>query len=116
VNLFNNLKLFNFIIVKDQFKNLQEHGGQEFALTEHLFRLRGFYNDTKKDYQQAISDANKKLTYTTVVSKAQVAEKKDTPKGTLIIMGLTASALLFALITILIIESYRKHTLKNSNA
>ncbi|HQU99876.1 MAG: hypothetical protein JNK61_11400 [Bacteroidia bacterium] len=102
--------------VKDQFKNLQEHGGQEFALTEHLFRLRGFYNDTKKDYQQAISDANKKLTYTTVVSKAQVAEKKDTPKGTLIIMGLTASALLFALITILIIESYRKHTLKNSNA
>jgi uncharacterized protein involved in exopolysaccharide biosynthesis len=95
--------------IKDQFKNIQEHGGHEFALTEHLFRLRGFYNDTKKDYQQALTDANKKLTYTTVVTQPVVAEKKDTPKGTLITLGLTSSALLFALIAILIIESYRKH-------
>ena len=96
--------------VQEQYKNLKEHGGEEFALTEHLFRLRGFYNDIKKDYNQAIVDRIKLFTYTTVVTKAVPAEVKSSPKGTLIILGSTAAALFFALLVVVIIESYRKNT------
>lgn len=96
--------------VQEQYKNLKEHGGEEFALTEHLFRLRGFYNDIKKDYNQAMIDATKRFTYTTVVTKPLPAEVKSSPKGTLIILGFSAAALFFAVLIIVIIESYRKHT------
>lgn len=96
--------------VQEQYKNLKEHGGEEFALTEHLFRLRGMYNDVKKDYYQALTDATKDITYTTVVTKPYPAEVKSSPKGTLIIAGSTAAALFFALLVIVIIESYRKHS------
>ncbi|MEO8148600.1 MAG: Wzz/FepE/Etk N-terminal domain-containing protein [Bacteroidia bacterium] len=101
--------------IQEQYKNLKEHGGEEFALTEHLFRVRGFYNDVKKEYDQALSDANKIYTYSSPVTKPVPAEIKDFPKGTLIILGFTAAVLFFALIVIVIIESYRNH-LKNQLA
>jgi len=96
--------------VQEQYKNLKEHGGEEFALTEHLFRLRGMYNDIKKDYNQALADARKKYTYTTIVTRPLPAEVKSSPKGTLIILGFTTAVLFFALLIIVIIESYRKHS------
>ena len=93
--------------IQDQYKNLKEHGGEEFALTEHLFRVRGHYNDVKKEYEQALSDASKIFTYSSIVTKPVPAQTKDYPKGTLIIAGFTASVLFFALIVILMLEYYR---------
>jgi len=95
--------------IQEQYKNLKEHGGDEFALTEHLFRVRGFYNDTKKDYDQALSDANKIFTYSSRITRPVPAEIKDFPKGTLIILAFTFSVLFFALIIVVLIESYRNH-------
>lgn len=102
--------------IMEQYKNLKEHGGEEYALTEHLFRVRGFYNDIKKEYDQSVADATKVLTYSSHITRPVAAETKDSPKGTLIILGFTAAVLFFALIVVVLIESNRNRLARQATA
>ena len=88
-------------------KNLQEKGGEFVALNEHIWRIRGTYNDLKVQYENALRDVEKNLTYCNVVTSPFVADKKSYPVRWLIVVISTLSALLFSLIVISVIENYK---------
>lgn len=87
-------------------KNLEEKGGEFVALNEHIWRIRGTYNDLKVQYENALRDVEKNLTYCNIVTSPFVADKKSYPVRWLIVAISTVSALMFSLIVISIIENY----------
>lgn len=88
-------------------KNLQEKGGEFVALNEHLWRVRGTYNDLKVQHENALRDVEKNLTYCNVITSPFVADKKSYPVRWLIVVVSTVSSLLFSFIVISFIENYR---------
>lgn len=93
--------------VTSMLKNLQEKGGEFVALNEHIWRIRGTYNDLKVQYENALRDVEKNLTYCNVVTSPFVPDKKSYPVRWLIVAVSTISALMFSLIVISIIENYK---------
>ena len=93
--------------VNTMLKNLQEKGGEFVALNEHIWRVRGTYNDLKVQYENALRDVEKNLTYCNIVTSPFVADKKSYPVRWLIVAVSTISALLFSLIVISIIENLK---------
>ncbi len=93
--------------VKTMLKNLQDKGGEFVALNEHLWRIRGTYNDLKVQYENALRDVEKNLTYCNVVTSPFVADKKSYPVRWLIVVISTLSTLMFSLIVISVIENYK---------
>lgn len=90
---------------KKMIESLKEKGGDYNALNEHLWRVRGTYNELKIAYENAYRDVNKILTYTNVVTKPQVADKKSFPVRWLIVLISVTSSVLFAFILLLIMEA-----------
>jgi uncharacterized protein involved in exopolysaccharide biosynthesis len=74
-------------------QTLLKHGGEYISLKEHLFRIRDHYNDIKQDYEGAIQNLTKELTYSNIVTSPIPAEKKSYPIRSLIILGFTTSML-----------------------
>lgn len=86
-------------------KNLQEKGGDLISLKEHLWRIRGTYNDLKISYENAAKDVSKELTYTNVVTKPFPADKKSYPIRWLIVLLTASSTFFFSFLIITIIDS-----------
>lgn len=103
----NSMQKANEQEVKTMLKNLQDKGGEFVALNEHLWRIRGTYNDLKVQYENALRDVEKNLTYCNVVTSPFVADKKSYPVRWLIVVISTLSTLLFSLIVISVIENYK---------
>ncbi|MCG3164790.1 MAG: hypothetical protein POELPBGB_00549 [Bacteroidia bacterium] len=102
----NSMQKANEQEVKTMLKNLQDKGGEFVALNEHLWRIRGTYNDLKVQYENALRDVEKNLTYCNVVTSPFVADKKSYPVRWLIVVISTLSTLMFSLIVISVIENY----------
>jgi hypothetical protein len=85
-------------------KNLAEKGGDYISLQEHLFRMRGAYNDLKVLYDNSVRDLYKYLTFTNVVTKPFPAEKKSYPVRSLLILGFTAAMVFVSFLIMIIIE------------
>lgn len=88
-------------------KNLEEKGGDYVSLKEHLWRVRGNYNDIKVSYENTLKDVQKELTYANIVTKAYPAEKKSYPIRWLIVVISSAAALVFSIMVLLGLEKYR---------
>lgn len=91
---------------------LKEKGGEFQALNEHLWRVRGGYNDLKEQREAAIRDVEKVLTYCNIISNPEVADKKAYPIRWLIVSVSTLGALLFAFLIISLLENLRGLNLK----
>lgn len=100
---------------KKMIESLKVKGGDYNALNEHLWRIRGHYNELKIAYENAYRDVNKVLTYTNVVTKPQVADKKSFPVRWLIVLITVSSSVLFAFVVLLILEA-RKRNNSTENA
>jgi hypothetical protein len=85
-------------------KNLAEKGGEYISLQEHLFRVRGTYNDVKTLYENSLREFAKVVTYCNVVTAPFPAEKKSSPVRSLIIFGFTAAMVFASFLIIVIIE------------
>ncbi|REJ84451.1 MAG: hypothetical protein DWQ44_09425 [Bacteroidetes bacterium] len=85
--------------------SLKEKGGEFNSLSEHLWRIRGDYNDLKMIYENAERDVYKNLTYANVVTRPQPADKKSYPVRWLIVVISVGSALFVSFLTILIFKS-----------
>lgn len=94
--------------------DLAENGGRYVSLNEHLWRVRGTYNDLKLQYENALKDLSKELTYTNVVTKPVPAEKKSSPVRSLIVLMFTASMLLLSFIIIVVFENSKRITANRS--
>lgn len=88
--------------------NLQEKGGEYLAINEHLWRVRGDYNDLKKEYENVKQDVVKKITYAHIITKPQPADKKAYPIRWLIVSISVISTTLLTLILIAGIENYNR--------
>ena len=88
-------------------RNLEEKGNEAFSLKENLWRVRGQYNDIKKIYDQEKSNLTKTITFHNLVTKAVSAEKKDSPKRTLLALLLTLSVMVLAILVIIYQEYYK---------
>jgi len=92
-------------------KNMMAKGGDYLSLKEHLWRIRGTYNDLKVQYENSVKDLTKELTYSNLITRPVAAEKKSSPVRSLIVLLFTSSMLLLALIVIFLLE---KPVVKNA--
>lgn len=88
-------------------EGLKEKGSEVNAYNEHLWRVRGTYNDLKIVYENALRDVTKQLTYANVVTPPQPSDKKAYPIRWLIVVVSVGSSLLMAFIIILVFYSNR---------
>lgn len=89
---------------------LKEKGGEFVALTENLIKERAFYNEIKEEYELALKDAEKELTYTNVVTHPKPADNKSYPIRWLIVLIFSISTFMITVISILLMEQYKLHT------
>jgi hypothetical protein len=93
-------------------RNLEEKGGAQLSLTNQVKGLRKSYNDIKDEYDIAVSDLTKELTYSNVVTKPFPADSKCYPIRSLIVLICAVTAFLFGLLLFVILE----RRLSKSNA
>lgn len=93
--------------MKAMLKTLEEKGEDFNSLTEHVWRIRGTYNDLKVVYDNNLRDVTKELTYTNIVTNAIPADKKSYPIRWLIV-AVSVSASLFLAFMILLLFSSKK--------
>lgn len=86
---------------------LKEKGGEFISLNEHLWRIRGSYNNLKEQLEAAQRDVEKDLTYCNVITNPVVADKKAYPIRWLIVLISVISTLLLTLIVISLVENFR---------
>lgn len=85
-------------------RNLEEKGGEFVALEDLAKRSRKVYNDLKVQYEDALKDLSKKLTYSNVVESPVPADKKTYPIRWLIVFGCTSATMLLALIVLVLVD------------
>ena len=86
-------------------ESLKEHGGEYVSLSEHLWRVRGTYNNLKESLETTIKDVEKHLTYCNVVTSSVVADKKAYPIRWLIVLVSVTSCLLFSLVVLSVLSN-----------
>ena len=91
-------------------KGLMDKGTEFNSINEHLWRLRGTYNDLKLIYENAYRDVYKELTYANVVTRPFPSDKKAYPVRWLIVLISVGSSLLLAFMILLIFDSKKKTT------
>lgn len=86
---------------------LKEKGGEFISLNEHLWRIRGSYNNLKEQLEAAQRDVEKDLTYCNVISNPVVADKKAYPIRWLIVLVSVVGTLMLTLVVLSLIENSR---------
>lgn len=92
----------------DAIRNLEERGGKYHELQEHLENSTKEYAAVLAQYNTALNDSYKNLTYTNVVVKPYPSDKKAYPVRWLIVTVAACSALIFSFIVILILEGRKQ--------
>lgn len=106
----NNVQTWNLAL-----SNLKEKGGEFCLLNDAFYRELEAYKKIKLDYEIAVVNMNKELTYTNIVTSPVVADKKIYPVRWLIVFTSVISTLFFSFIIICAIENARaKKKLINS--
>ena len=93
---------------KQIMEGLKDKGTEFNSLNEHLWRIRGTYNDLKLANDVAYRDVYKKLTYANVVTKPFPSDKKAYPVRWLIVLISVGSSLLLAFVVMLVFDSKKK--------
>ncbi|CAN5402866.1 hypothetical protein BH11BAC1_BH11BAC1_08930 [soil metagenome] len=92
---------------KNMLNALGEKGGEFSSLSEHLWRIRGAYNDLKLEYETYLNDVTKELTYANIVTYPVPADKKSYPIRWLIVVIAVSSALFFSFLVLLFLDSQK---------
>lgn len=88
-------------------KGLKEFGGEYILLQEQLGVETSSYKELKLSYDKNLLDMNGHLSYSTVVSKPNLPDKKCAPLRAVIVIIFTLSALVLASVIILISHKKR---------
>lgn len=86
---------------------LKEKGGEFMSLNEHLWRIRGGYNDLKEQLEAAVRDVEKNLTYCNIITNPVVADKKAYPIRWLIVVVSVLGTLLMTFLFLSVFENMR---------
>jgi len=93
---------------KELLTALATHGGEFNAMSEKMDNGLLAYSKLQFDYENALKDVSKVLTYSNMVTKPIPADKKSTPIRWLIVMVSVVSTLFVAFLVLLFMESSRK--------
>jgi capsule polysaccharide export protein KpsE/RkpR len=88
-------------------ENLKEKGGEYLLLDDMFSAATKAYSELKKDYETALRDVTKELTYSNYVSSPVPADKKTYPIRWLIVLISFVSTFIFAMMIIMIVENIR---------
>ncbi|MFH0865858.1 MAG: hypothetical protein V1904_06665 [Bacteroidota bacterium] len=89
-------------------ENLKTKGGDYIVLNDMFNAASASYNKLKEEYEVALRDVTKELTYTNYVTSPVPADKKSYPIRWLIVSISTLTTLFLALLIIILIENIRK--------
>lgn len=89
-------------------RNLEEKGGEYYEAIRVYDVTLGLYTGLKVDYENGLKDMNKELTYTNIVTKPFPADKKTYPIRWLIVVASVASADLFLLLILALMDVRKK--------
>lgn len=87
---------------------LAENGGMFLTLTTQLDHETERLSDLRQRYQEARVESVQELPHKFIIDRAYPSEKKAYPKRSVIVMVSTASAFLFALILLIILDSLKE--------
>ena len=94
-------------------KGLKEEGGQYVILQEQLKTELNNYKKLKFKFDKNLLNSNSNLSYTTLVSKANLPDKKYSPQRVLIVLFFTLSVLLMAIFIILFTHKKQNNLAKS---
>ena len=94
-------------------KGLKEEGGQYVILQEQLKTELNNYKKLKFKFDENLLKSNSNLNYTTIVSKANLPDKKYSPQRALIVLFFTLSVLLMAIFIILFTHKKQNNLAKS---
>ncbi len=89
-------------------KNIEEKGNEWTRYNNRYFDLIAEYGRYKIDYEWALINAQKEITYTTVITKPIPADKKSYPIRWLIVAYALIVTVFFSIVVIAIIENSRR--------
>jgi uncharacterized protein involved in exopolysaccharide biosynthesis len=92
----------------EKVKILSAYGTAYMSLRDNLYRMREQSNILKEKYDQAKVDAEQSLPEKFVVDRAFPAEKKSYPVRWIIVAVATLSALIITLLSIALLENFKK--------
>ncbi len=87
-------------------KNLEEKGGDFIFYNDRLYDLVDEYGKVKMDYEEALMNYERDITFTSVVSKPFPADKKCCPVRWVIVAVTAVATLFLAFVVLLFIESF----------
>lgn len=87
---------------------LAQHGGTFLTLTNQLDHETENLADLRLRFKEARVESIQDLPHKFIVDQAYASEKKAYPKKSVIVMASTASAFLFTLIMLIIIDSLKE--------
>lgn len=97
----------NLTSIGETIKNLKVKGGEYLLLDEMFSSATGAYSKLQLDYETALRDVNKELTYSNYVSSPIPADKKTYPIRWLIVVTSFIATFVFALLIIMLLESIK---------
>lgn len=89
-------------------RNLEEKGGEYYELKKTFDVVLNSYNNTRLEYDNALKDITKELTYTNEITRPMVADTKSYPIRWLIVVASVASANLFLFLLLLLMDVRKK--------
>ena len=88
--------------------NLEEKGGEFYGGIKIYNELLKGYSVIKLQFDEALKDMNKELTYTNMVTYPSPSDKKAYPIRSLIVLVSVVSANMFLFVVLVLIDSRRK--------
>jgi hypothetical protein len=93
--------------VSAQVKNMEEKGEMFKEVNQHLKAEITEYDNIDIKYRQVVDDVNKQLTFTNIVSKPFVPDKKVFPVRWLIALFACGSVFMFTVLSLIIMEKMK---------
>lgn len=87
--------------VRGMVKQLEENGGEFRSLSDLSNRFRGNYDRLLTEYEMAVNDVTKELTYTNVIIYPEVSDKKAYPVRWVIVVVVMASAVFLCFVLLM---------------
>ena len=103
----NNAQHVNIKEVLKLKKNLEEKGGEFIFYNDRYFDIVEEYGRIKMDYENALMNYEREISYASVVSEPFPSDKKSYPVRWVILAITAIATLFFAFILILIIENFQ---------
>lgn len=89
-------------------QNLKKKGGESVELSNRLQAALASYNIAKEEYDNALKDVSKELTYSNYVSSPVAADKKSYPVRWLIVLVVSVSTFILSIITIIVLDNIKQ--------